>query len=262
MGIIKTLYANRKLLFELSKNDFRMKYSGSLLGVLWAIIQPLITILVFWFVFQLGFKNPPINSIPYILWFIPAYIPWLFFSDIFLSITTCLHEYDYLVKKVKFNIEILPIIKVLTGLRVHVFFLCFLLGIYLLYGINLTIYTIQIVYYTISVIGLGLGLGLIFSAFSVFFKDIVQIIGIVLQIGFWMVPIFWNPEKMSENINFLLKLNPMFYIIQGYRECFINQKWFWEHPLYTMYFWGMVLFFLYLGTYLFEKLRPHFADEL
>lgn len=262
MKIIKTLYMNRKLLNELSKNDFRMKYLGSILGVLWAIIQPLITILVFWFVFQLGFKNPPIHNIPYILWFVPAYIPWLFFSELFLSITTSLHEYNYLVKKIKFNIEILPFIKILTGLRVHIFFVCFLFAIYLLYGIKLTIYILQVGYYTIAVIGLALGLGLIFSSFSVFFKDIVQIIGIILQIGFWMVPIFWNPDKMSEDINFLLKLNPMFYIIQGYRECFINQKWFWEHPLYTIYFWGIVILFLYLGMYLFEKLRPHFADEL
>ena len=262
MRFLKILVKNRGLLFNLSKSDFRSRYSGSLFGILWAFIQPLITILVFWFVFQLGFKNPPVNNMPYILWFIPAYIPWIFFSDIFMSTTTCLHEYNYLVKKVKFNVEILPFIKIITALMVHLFFIVFIFLIYIFYQINISIYNIQVIYYTISVIALGAGIGLIFSALSIFFKDLIQIVSIILQIGFWMIPIFWNPDSMSENIVFLLKFNPMFYIVQGYRESFIYKKWFWEHPLYTVYFWGIVLVILILGMYLFKKLRPHFADEL
>ena len=103
-----------RLLRKLVGNDLKSRYSGSAFGIVWAFIQPLVTVLVFWYVFQLGFRNPPIDNVEYILWFIAGYIPWSFFSDGMQSATNVLYEYSYLVKKMKFKVWMLPLIKVFS----------------------------------------------------------------------------------------------------------------------------------------------------
>lgn len=72
VNFFKDLVKDRQFLFRLAVNDFKAKYSGSLFGVIWAFVQPLVTILVFWFVFEMGFKSAPIDDFPFILWFIPS----------------------------------------------------------------------------------------------------------------------------------------------------------------------------------------------
>lgn len=75
------LFKFRKLIYSLSLDDFKVKYAGSYFGIVWAFIKPIVTILVFWFVFQVGFRNAPVSNVPYILWLIPAVIPWFFFVE-------------------------------------------------------------------------------------------------------------------------------------------------------------------------------------
>ncbi|RQN10617.1 ABC transporter permease [Clostridium sp. LQ25] len=264
-GFFKSLLnivKQREFIFRLSFNDFKAKYSGSILGIIWAFIQPLVSILVFWFVFEMGFKSVPIDDIPFILWFIPAYIPWIFFNDILMSASNCLYEYNYLVKKVKFDVVILPIIKIISALFVHMFFIVFIYFIYLLYGYKINIYYLQSFYYTFALIVFSIGLSWLLSALAVFFKDIGQLVSMFLQIGFWITPIFWNSENVPLWIEKIIKLNPMYYIVRGYRDSFIYRVPFWERINTSIYFWVITILLLILGALVFKKLRPHFADEL
>ena len=98
----------------------------------------------------------------------------------------------------------------------------------------------------------------------VFFKDLAQIVNIILQVGIWVTPIMWNIDTVnfSPTVITILKLNPMFYIVQGYRDALINQKWFWEYPNMTIYYWVFTAIVLALGIHVFKKLRVHFADVL
>ena len=97
-----------KMIMRLAKNDFKSRYSTTIFGMIWAFVQPLMTVLVFWFVFQLGFKSQPVKDMPYMLWFITAYVPWIYFSDILNFGVNALNDYSFLVKKVKFKVEVLP----------------------------------------------------------------------------------------------------------------------------------------------------------
>ena len=148
--IIFNIFKHRKMIFRLAKNDFKAKYANSFLGVIWAFVQPMVTILVFWFVFQKGFKTPPVDDIPYILWFIPAYIPWIYFSEILNSTSNSMLEYSYLVKKVKFDVEIIPIVKIVSAAFVHIFFIAFIFFMYAILREDITIYCIQSIYYSFA----------------------------------------------------------------------------------------------------------------
>lgn len=263
------IYAGRKLITRLSVNDFKTKFAGSYLGIIWAFVQPVITVLVYWFVFEKGFKPTPVNNakgieIPFVLWLIAGMVPWFFFSDALSGGTRALLDYSYLVKKVVFQIDILPVVKVISSVFVHLFFLTFAVLFFAMYGYVPDLYTLQILYYSICLFIFVTGLSYLTSAVVVFFRDLYQVINIVLQVGVWVTPIMWNIETMdiSPMLKQILRLNPLFYIVQGYRDAFIGKIAFWERWELTVYFWAVTVLCFWLGISVFRKLRMHFADVL
>lgn len=260
---------NRKLIFNLAKNDFKTQFAGSYLGIIWAFVQPIVTVLVYWFVFEKGLKSGAVNTragitVPFVLWLIAGIVPWFFFQDALNGGTNALTQYSYLVKKVVFKISILPIVKVISALFVHLFFIVFTLVLYFAYGYYPDLYTIQIIYYTFCMMIFVLGLVYATCAIVGFFRDLTQIINIILQVGVWMTPIMWNIDTMDlpEWLISIFKLNPMYYIVAGYRDSLINKEWFWNKPGLTIYFWIVTILVFGAGNLIFHKLKVHFADVL
>ena len=262
MGLLKELYQNRRLILNLAINDFKTKYAGSYLGITWAFIQPIIIMLIYWFVFEIGFKAVPMKDFPFALWLIVGMIPWFFFSDAIMNATTCMIEYSYLVKKVVFKISILPIVKIISASFVHLFFVILAIVVYSFNKYYPTQYLLQVFYYSFCVFILSLAISYFTSSVIVFFKDLGQIINIFLQFGMWITPIMWSYEMIPESYQWLIKLNPMFYIVEGYRDSFIRHVWFWERYNQTAYFWVVTLLLFALGSYTYKKLKQHFADVL
>ena len=263
MDILIDVRNNKTMIWSLGKNDFKTKYAGSYLGIVWAFIQPIVTILVYWFVFQVGLKaGGPLEGVPFILWLMAGLVPWFFFQEALLNATNCMSEYSYLVKKVVFNISILPIVKIVSALFVHIVFVGFLFFVAAIYGFYPSVVTIQLIYYSFCTTCLVLGLSYATCAIVVFFKDLGQIINIVLQVGMWMTPIMWNKSMLSGKYQWILKLNPMYYIVEGYRDSFINKVWFFDRYFQTIYFWVIILILFIVSTSIFKRLKPHFADVL
>lgn len=258
------IWQSRKILLQLAKNDFKTRFAGSYLGIVWAFVQPIVTVFVYWFVFEVGLRSGAVLNVPFVLWLIAGLVPWFFFSDALSAGTNALIEYQYLVKKVVFQISVLPLVKVISNFFVHAVFVTFALVLFILHGFMPDLYTLQIIYYSFCAFALVLGLCYITSAMVGFFRDLSQIIGIFLQVGVWMTPIMWNMDTMNvpDVLKFVLKANPMYYIVAGYRDALINKVWFWEHMGLTLYFWIVTLIVIGLGMFTFKKLRVHFADVL
>ncbi len=269
MDIPVGVWNDRKLIYKLGRNDFKTKFAGSIFGTVWAFIQPIVTVFVYWFVFEKALNAGTQSTkagiqVPYVLWLLCGLVPWFFFSDALPSGTNVLVEYSYLVKKVVFNISNLPIVKLISSLFVHLFFIAFTIAMFAFYGYYPNLYSLQVIYYSAALIVLLLGLIYFTSAIVVFFRDLSQIIGILLQVGVWFTPIMWNIDAvaMSPILLFILKLNPLYYITSGYRDALINEIWFWEKPNATLYFWALTLIIFVLGTTVFKRLKVHFADVL
>ena len=261
------IYKNRRLVAKLAKNDFKTRYAGSYLGIVWAFIQPVITILVYWFVFSVGFRSGTGDlGVPFVLYLVAGIVPWFFFQDALIGGTNSMLEYNYLVKKVVFNISVLPVVKIISAMFVHVFFVLFTIVLYAAYGRMPDIYYLQLIYYTGCVFILVLGLSYATSAIVIFFRDLTQIINIVLQVGVWLTPIMWivetSPLQGHPVIMKILKLNPMYYIVTGYRDSMLGHVWFWNHWGWTVYFWIVTVVLFALGSWIFKRLKPHFADVL
>ena len=262
-SIIREIYENKTLVWNLAKNDFKTKYAGSYLGIFWAFINPVVTILIYWFVFEFGLKaGAPIPDVPFILWFTAGLIPWFFFSDAIVNATNSFIEYNYLVKKVVFKISILPIVKIISSMFIHLVFVGFIIIIFAIYGRYPNMYMLQIVYYSVCIFVLSLAIVYATSAIILFFKDLGQIIGLLLQVGMWMTPIMWSYTIIPQKFQWIVKLNPMFYIVDGYRNVLINKTLFFHDFWGTIYFWSSTVIIFVVGMVIFKKLKPHFSDVL
>lgn len=262
MGLPIEVWRNRRLVMNLAKNDFKTKYAGSYLGIVWAFVQPVVTIAVYSFVFQVGFRSGAVVNCPFVLWLMAGMVPWFFFSDALNGGTSSMLEYTYLVKKVVFKISIIPIVKILSALFVHLFFVFITIVLFAIFGYYPDLYTLQVIYYSICLFVLVLGLSYATCSVVIFFRDLGQIIAIFLQVGVWMTPIMWQETMIAENYRWILKLNPVYYVVNGYREALIDKRWFWENPNQLVYFWFVTAVVFVLGSVVFKRLKSHFADVL
>lgn len=255
---------NKKMLNFLIKNDFKNKYAGSFFGVFWAFVQPVVIILLYWFVFQIAFGSGDEDGAPFVLWLMAGLVPWFFFSEAWMNATSSFIEYSYLVKKVVFDIKLLPFVKVASSLYVHVFFVFVMIVCYAAAGWFPGLIIIQLLYYSICLFLLVLALSYFTSAIAVFFKDVTQIINILMTIGIWVTPIMWNITRINGKsvLQFILRLNPIYYVVQGYRDTLINHIWISDRWLSTIYFWIVVFLLSLLGSFVYKRLKPHFSDIL
>lgn len=251
-----------RLLFSLAFKDFQRKFAGSYFGTAWAFIQPILTMVIYWVVFQYAFKSQDVGDVPFILWFMAGMIPWLYISEAIQITGNTFLEYSYLVKKVIFNIDILPLVKIISSFLIHCFFLGFLLVLCFIFGKTPSIYIIQLPYYLLCLIIFVYGIGMLTSSIMIFFRDLGQIISILLLAGMWATPIAWNINIFPEKVQMILKLNPFFYLVEGYRDAFVMKQWFWEKPYLTAYFWGVTLIVLFAGLFVYNRLKPYFSDTL
>ena len=263
------LWQNRHLIWKLARNDFRKRYAGSYLGALWAMAQPVVTVVMYYIVFDkiFGSSGPMREGIevPFVLFLTAGLVPWFYFSEALNHGTMALLEYNYLVKKVVFKISILPIIKVIGAAFIHVFFVGVLLVVSLCYGYYPSVYTLQIFYYSACLFVFVLALCYTTCALVVFFRDLSQIINIALQIGIWATPILWNIDELGAKYSrlvMILKLNPLVYIVNGYRSAIYEHQWFFWDFYSTMYFWIVTVVLFGIGALVFKRLKVHFADVL
>ena len=106
------------------------------------------------------------------------------------------------------------------------------------------------------------GFGILLASLRVFTKDVSQFIAAILQVGFWVTPIFWSVDLVPQKYLWLLHFNPMIYIVNGYRNTFVNHVWFWQDSSFLFSYLLYTVVFLVLGFFTFKKLKPHFGDVL
>ncbi len=260
------IWQNRRLIIKLAGNDFKRRYAGSYMGAIWAFIQPLVTIALYNFVFGTIMKGARSSGsdVPFVLFLTCGMVPWFFFSEALSTGTSALLEYSYLVKKVVFKISILPIIKVVAAFMTHVFFIVLLMATAIISGYYPNIYWTQMIYYTFCTFVLVLAICYTTCSVIVFIRDLGQLIGVLLQILVWATPIMWSIDQLQNHpmLVSIMKLNPVIYIVTGYRDAIYGRIWFFERFFSTVYFWVITAILFGFGAIVYKRLKPHFADVL
>ncbi|MEH6557740.1 MAG: ABC transporter permease [Oceanicoccus sp.] len=258
------LWSSRELIIDLAKRDYRQQHKGSYLGLVWNYLQPLMFIAVLYTVFTLGLRTgkDDMAGMPFSLYLVSGMVCWLYFTANLTAITSVIKSYRFLVKKVDFRLSIMPIVKLLSSLLPHTVLVVIAIAIAAYNGIAPGWHNVQFIYYFLCMAVLLLGLGWLTSSTSLFANDVSNIVAITTQFGFWLTPIFWHIDSMPEKVQWILKLNPAYYLVTGYRDALTGQYAPWNKPQEALIFWATTLFFLIVGATIFKKLKPHFAEVI
>ena len=260
----KALLNFRHIMKALVIRDFNSRYLSSYIGLPWAFIQPAVYVFVIWFAFTYGLKaGNTSNGVPFAPWLLTAMIPWMFISQTMIVSCPALQEYSFLITKTKFNVSFIPIIKILSGMIVHIILLGLII-IMLIFNFSIypTIYWVQIFYYLFVTLILLSGIAWFVASVNVFVKDMAHIVNILVTMLFWATPIIWPFSKLHGNYRYIALLNPFFYITEGYRYTFIEKRWFFEFTEMNFYFWTVTIIIFIGGALTFQRLKPDFGDEL
>lgn len=249
-------------LLAMSKNELRSRYSNNYGGVAWAFLQPLGTIVVLWFVFSVGFRSAPVMGHPFGLWLSVGIIGWFFVAEAISVMTNAITSQSFLVKKVVFNPYLIPLSSLMVAFALHLVFVGIVMVGCIAYGYYPNVHWFGMIYYLFCGVVLTLGIGYFTSSVAVFFPDIGQIVGVFLQFGFWLTPVFWSLDILPQKYLVYFELNPVGYIIQGYRDSLLDGVWFFEKLYLGGVFWAIGLGMLFLGVVTFGKLKNSFADVL
>lgn len=257
MKVFKNLYEYRELLKSSIKKDVGGKYKNSVLGVLWSFLYPLLQIAVYAIVFPLIMRS---NMENYTVFVCCGLIPWNFFSTAISRSSFTMIENGNILKKVYFPREILPI-SVVTSEAVNfvistIIILAFVLGT----GMGLTWYVIFYPVILLIQYILLIGISLFVSSITVYFRDLQHFIGIALQLLFYATPIVYATNIIPQSYQWILRLNPMTFIIDGYRSIFYYQQ---QPDFISLGITLLVsLILCVVGYLLFSKLQKRFAEEL
>lgn len=246
------------MIFSLVHKELRGKYKGSILGFFWTFLNPLLQLLVYTFVFSIILRQ---NIDKYYLFLFVALVPWIFFSSCVAAGSNCVFSYGDLVKKIYFPREVLPI-SFVTSQFVNMFYtfiVIFAVIIFTRHGVNfvalLYLPAIMIVEYF-----LALGMTLLFSAITVYVRDVAHFLGIITMAWQFITPVMYPSSSIPEKYLLVFKLNPMSHIIESYRDILYYKQ---VPDLKTLgVAVAMGVFFLVFGELVFSKLQKGFAENL
>lgn len=261
LDFVRQIYLNRFIIWELTKRDFRTKYINNLFGLSWAILEPLAMMGVLWFIFTYV-RTGKSTDVPFAIFLLTGLVAYDFFNKTLNSSTRSIKNYGFLINKVNFRAAIIPLVKTASEVLIHLIILVIAAIIILLNHITPSWYWLQIFYYLFAMCALLTGITWFTSSISLFFPDINYIITIVMRVLFFFTPIFWQASSISPKILPFFRANPLYYLVNGYRDSFLYHVPFWEHRQDTIYFWAITGIFFILGVVVFKRLRPHFADAI
>ncbi|MBR1874733.1 MAG: ABC transporter permease [Eubacterium sp.] len=262
---LKNFKKYRFLLNELVKKTIKLRYRRSYLGILWTLIEPLLTMIVLTIVFGqlLGrdSTSPLYAGVPFPIYVLSGRLLYSFFSSASNSAMKSIRNNASMIKKVYVPKYIYPISAVMANFIIFVISLIVLGGVvafFLIrgeYNASINIYTLLSLIPLANLFFLGIGVGVLLSTLSVFFRDMEYLWSVILMLIMYCSAIFYFPDRLGEDAMVLLKCNPLFGIIHNFRISFFGHSFDWTLMLYT---WGFTLVVMLIGFYTFYRKQDKF----
>ena len=254
----KELWANRELLAFLTWRDIKVRYQQTVLGAAWAIIQPLFTMLIFTLFFGRLAKLPS-DGIPYPIFAYAGLLPWTFFSNAVTNTGNSLIGSSQLISKVYFPRMLIPAAAV--GAGVVDFLIAFsILGVLMVvYSVPASINLLMLPVLMLMTALLALGVGLWMSALNVKYRDIRYALPFLVQLWMFATPIIYPSSMVPERWRWILELNPLTGIIEGFRDALFGRPFDWQALGVSA---GVTAAVLVLSTFAFRNMEREFADVI
>ncbi|WP_058308672.1 ABC transporter permease [Gracilibacillus massiliensis] len=265
--ILKEQTNNWDLIYRMATFEIKGMYQIHYLGAFWQFLSPAIQITIYWFVFGLGLRGgDDVDGTPFFLWLIIGLIPWFFISPSIIQSSNSVHQKIGLVSKMNFPVSLLPTIKLVSNSFQYLIMTGILLFIIVLYDVEFSIYMFQFFYYLFCLYVFLFSFSLLSSTIATLVRDYQMFLQSMMRMLLYLTPILWDTslitDRFGPTIENILKLNPFFYIIDGFRNSILGGEWFYEDVVYNLYFWSLTIVLLYFGSKIHLKFRKDFVDYL
>jgi len=260
---LKNIVQNSYMVKTMVVRDLHSRYSGSLLGIFWSVIHPLAQVVTFTFIYTYAFDaRLPANegTTVFAVWFMCGLLPWLMFADTVKRSSNILIANKNLITKNVFPSEILPAVVLFSNIVNHFIFFGIVMFLILITGGKVSIFILLLPFYLLVLSVFALGVGWIVASVDVFLRDVNQILTVVIQLWFFFTPIMYPASILPPEIQTILKINPLYHVIDGYRRALLTHEW--PDVSEVGYLVVVSLVIIGLGGIVFRRLKPDFADVL
>lgn len=259
----KDLWRYRELFYILSWRDIKVRYKQTVIGVVWSVLRPLLTMMIFTFVFGEIAKFPAPEGVKYSLVVFAGLLPWQFFSTGLSEASNSLIGNERLISKVYFPRMIIPASSVITSLVDFLISLALMFGLLIWYRVVPSVNIVFLPLFILMAFVASFGVGLWLTSLNVKYRDFKHVVPFLVQIGLYLSPVGFTSEKAAEiipeKLRWLYYINPMAGVIDGFRWCFFGEKLSinWNGMLLSL---AVTVFFLLIGIRTFRKMEKSFAD--
>ncbi|WP_033827544.1 ABC transporter permease [Bacillus andreraoultii] len=258
------------MIMRLSWYELQSRNKSNYLGVAWEFINPFIQILIYWFVFgsisrRANIEVMPNKDVPFIAWLLGGFIIWNFFYQATIQGSKSIYTRLGMLSKMNFPMSIIPTYVIFSQFYVHLVMLLVSIILLQFMGYYINIYYLQLFYFIVATFVFLFSISLITSTLSTIIRDVHMFLNAILRMFLYLTPVLWPISSVisDSKIVTLIKLNPLYYLIEGYRSAFFGTGWYFiEHWLYTIYFWSLIILLFFIGSALHVKFRKNLVDFL
>ncbi len=259
--MIVNLIKSRRLVTELVMRDIRNRYTGSVLGFFWSVLNPLIQLTLYTLVFSVVLKvriGPDASPGQFALYLFCGLLPWIAIQETATRSANCFIEHSNIIKKLSFPLETLPFSLAASSLIHQVLGTLVFLAVLVVSGnahySNLVLFIPLILSQCLFMYGLSM----LIASIQTFFRDVIHVVGVAFQALFWATPIVYSTEKLADPFPMILDLNPFTHLLEGYRWILIGGP---PPSLWGILYWLACCVILYLiGSKVLKKFKPVILD--
>lgn len=234
----------------------------SKLGIFWNFANPAINVFTYWFLFGYVLHRKSVDEIPYIVWMLGGMVVWFFISSCITEGCNAIYSKVDVITKMKFPISILPLTVVLKRLFNHFCVMSIVVIIFIAKGYYPTVHWFGLIYYLLCGILFSFAFSLTSSIFNMLARDTKKLITSCMRLLLYFTPILWDVQMLPKWMQSIVSCNPIYYVVQGYRDCFFYHKGFGAYTWSMGWFWGITIFLFMVGSYMMCKFKTKFIDMI
>lgn len=267
--VLNENFTNLFRIYSISKYELLADMRDSKLGLFWNFAHPLIQVLTYWFAFGIVFNRKAVTNhgieVSYVLWMMGGMVVWFFISPCITNGCNAIYAKRDVITKMKFPVSILPATVVLKELFNHFCLLIILVVIYIFNGYYPTLQWFELIYYCICGVVFSIALSMTTSVLNMLARDTRKMILALMRLLLYLTPILWDIKQLSHTpkiVLLIMKANPIFYIVQGYRDVFFYHQGMMSFTTSMTLFWIITAILLVFGSYMMYRFKHKFIDMI
>lgn len=262
--VLKENIQNYYRIFSIAKYEILADAYDSKLGMFWKFATPTIQILTYWFLFGFVLNRKDVDGIPYLVWMLGGMIVWFLIRPCITDGCNAIYKKTEVITKMKFPVSILPMTIVLKKVFDNMCLFLILIIVFALFGYYPNVYWFGLIYYLLCAVFFSFSLSLTTSVLNMLARDTRKLIQSLMRMLLYLTPILWSIDRFKDLpvLRMIVMCNPIYYIVQGYRDCFFYHRGVMAYSWSMGWFWGITIVLFFVGSYMMYKFKTRFIDMI